>query len=244
MIVAVHQPNYLPYLGYFHKMAHCDVFVLLDDVQFARRSYTQRVKIKTPNGDRWLTIPVLTKDKRDQRINEVEIDNTQAWGKKHWKSLLHSYRQASYFSMHSDFFEGIYAREYHQLGGLNECLIRYLADELKISTSIVRASSLNVKGKRTERIINICKALGGDIYLSGISGRNYLTEEKFTEAGIQLQYQDFQHPIYPQLHDEFLPYMSVVDLLFNCGDESRYILLGQGQLTTVGADQVLFRVET
>lgn len=225
MIVAVHQPNYLPYLGYFHKMARCNVLVLLDNAQLGTRSYTQRVKIRSSNGDTWLTVPALVKDRHGQRINEVEIDNTQAWQKKHWKTLLQSYGKASWFARYSGFFEEIYQSEHHLLGQLNERLIRYVAEMLEISTQIVPESSLSVCGTGTERIINICRTLDADIYLSGQGGKNYLEEERFVESGIQLCYQSFEHPIYPQLHGEFLPYMSIIDLLFNCGDESRNILL-------------------
>lgn len=225
MIVAVHQPNYLPYLGYFHKMAQCDVFVLLDNVQFGTRPYTQRVKIKTPQGESWLTVPVLTKNKHNQRIHEVEIDHNQTWRKTHWKSLQQNYAKTPYFSHYRDFFEALYASEHCWLGQLNERLIRYLADKLEISVPLVLESSLRVTGEETERIINICQALGADTYLSGKSGRAYLNEARFEQAGLQLQYQDFQHPVYPQPYGEFLPYMAVVDLLFNCGDKSRDILL-------------------
>lgn len=238
MRVALHQPNYLPYLGYFHKMAHCDVFVLLDDVQFAKRSYTQRVKIRTEDGEAWLTVPVLTRKKRFQLICEVEIDAAKAWEKKHWKSLVQSYRKASCFAAYRDFFEGIYAQQHVRLGELNERLIRYLAGELGISTRIVKSSSLRIMGSRTPRIISICEALGGDSYLSGKSGRLYLDEVKFAEARIRLHYQDFQHPVYPQLHGEFRPYMSAVDLLFNCGDKSREILLAQGRILAATLDRV------
>lgn len=227
MIIAVHQPNYLPYLGYFHKMAQCDLFVLLDDVQLGTRSYTQRVKIRMSGGDTWLTVPVLTKDRPNQPINEVEIDNTQTWGKRHWKSLIHSYHKTRHFSRYSDFLEEIYKKEHPYLGEFNELLIQYLVNELDICTKIVKASSLKVNGQGSDRIINICQALGGDTYLSGKSGKDYLDEKKFAEAGIALQYQIFEHPIYPQLHGEFLAYMSIVDLLFNCGAESRSILLKQ-----------------
>lgn len=225
MRVAVHQPNYLPYLGYFHKMAQCDVFVLLDNVQFGTRPYTQRVKIKTAHRDSWLTVPVLSKNKHGQRIHEVEIDNNQPWRKTHWKSMQQNYAKAPYFSQYRDFFEEFYTREHQRLGQFNEFLIRYLAGKLEISTRLVPESSLHVAGEETDRIINICQALGADTYVSGKSGRDYLDEEKFVKANLQLQYHDFQHPVYPQLYGKFLPYMSVVDLLFNCGNNSRDILL-------------------
>lgn len=224
MKVTIHQPNYLPYLGYFHKMAQCDVFVLLDDVQFMKRSYTQRVKIKAASGDLWLTIPVFTKNRRSQIINEVEIDTTQPWERKHWKTLVQSYNKARYFSVYSEFFEAVYESKHQNLGEFNEHMILKLAAELDIHTRLIKASSLGVSGVRTEKIIGICKALGGDIYLSGTSGVHYLEEEKFHEAGIRLEYQEFQHPIYPQLHGGFEPNLSVVDLLFNCGRESKYYL--------------------
>ena len=235
MRVAIHQPNYFPYLGYFHKMANCDVFVILDDVDFAKRSYTQRTKISTPTGEAWLTIPVLTKDRGEQRISDVEIDNTQPWARKHWRTLLHSYQQARHFSSYSDSLAGTYEGEHRWLAELNVSLIRRVADLLGVATPLVKASSLKVEGKRTDRIIDICRKLGADGYVSGKSGRDYMDEGKVAEANILLYYQDFQHPVYQQVHGEFKYYMSILDLLFNCGEKSGQILLKQGNIALAEA---------
>lgn len=215
-------------------MANCDLFVILDDVAFTKRSYTQRTKISTPAGEAWLTIPALTKDRGEQRISDVEIDNKRPWARKHWRTLLHSYQQAPHFSSYTDFLAGTYEGEHRWLAELNVSLIRHVADLLGVATPLVKASSLNVEGKRTDRIIDICRTLSADGYVSGKSGRDYLDEGRFAEANIRLYYQDFQHPVYQQVHGEFKYYMSILDLLFNWGEESGQVLLKQGHIALAG----------
>lgn len=227
MIVAIHQPNYMPWLGFFHKLCSCDIFVLLDSVQFTKRGFQNRTKIKSPQGAAWLTVPVKTKGLYFQKTNDVRIDNTQDWAKKHWEAMESFYKKSSFFSLYAKCIKEVYSREWESLVCLNETLIRFIATTLKQPDKFLKASQLKVGGKSTELLLNICKEVGGNIYLSGISGRNYLKEELFMEAGIQIIYQDFTHPVYKQQFGEFISGLAVIDLLFNHGDKTLDILFGK-----------------
>lgn len=225
MIISVHQPQYLPWLGYFDKIMKSDIFVFLDNVQYKKREFQNRNKIRTKNGWLWLTIPVVTKERYYQKISEVEIDNTQHWQKEHWETIKMYYHQAKYFQNYKDFFEKIYSSKWDKLSSLNVEIIKYLLECLEIRTPIYFESELGLSGEATERIINICKKFKADTYLSGIGGKDYLDESRFDLENIKLVYQDFKHPTYPQVYPGFEPYMSVIDLLFNCGPESRKIIM-------------------
>jgi hypothetical protein len=228
MIIAIHQPNYLPYLGFFHKMAQSDIFVLLDNVQFVRDLFQQRNKIKTSHGWMWLTVPVKHNFLSKPNINEIEIDleRNANWGKKHWNSLTTNYGSAPYFKKYKEQLHDIYCfRTWTKLVDLNETLIKWVADELKIKVKFVRASSLGVEGKSTELLVNICKSLGADTYLSGRTGKSYMDEGLFIKNKINLQYHHFIHPTYKQLFGDFIPNMCILDLLFNHGDKSLDIIM-------------------
>lgn len=221
----MHQPEHLPWLGFFDKMRRCDVLVLLDTVQFARRDFQNRNRIKGPGGAIWLTVPVTSKGKVDQSIEDVEICNDQNWRKKCWNAIHHNYAKAPYFSIHRAFFEELYAREWTRLVELNVAVIRYLAEQLGIGTRIVASSELDVRVRGgTDVALGVCRAVGADVYLSGPFGKNYLDEGRLAESSIDVEYHDFEHPRYPQLFGGFLPQMSAIDLLFNCGKESCAIL--------------------
>lgn len=225
MIVAIHQPNYLPWLGFFYKIASCDIFVLADIVQYSKKGFINRNKIKTPQGTAWLTVGVLTKGRYGQLINEVEIDNGAPWARIHEKSISQNYSKAPYFKKYKAPFEDIYHREWERLVDLNEALIKVICQILGIrSVEFIRASELNVSGERAELPVNICRAVGADTYLSGPSGQKYMDEELFEKEGISLRYSDFKHPAYTQLWGDFIPNMSIIDLLFNEGGESLKIL--------------------
>lgn len=218
MIVSVHQPNYLPWLGYFLKIANSDIFVFLDNVPYTKNSIINRNKIKTEHGAMWLTVSVLTKGRYGQLINEVEINNNVPWSKIHWKTIWANYAKAPYFQSYSSLFESVYQREWRKLSELNETLIRLICEIFSIKgVKFIRASELNVSGKSTELLINICKALGADTYLSGFGGKKYMNEKLFEKRGIELKYYEFQHPIYKQLWGDFISNLSVIDLLFNEG---------------------------
>ena len=224
MKVAIHQPQYLPWLGYFDKIDQADCFVLLDDVQFKKNEWQNRNKIKTAAGWQWLTVPVL--HRFPQRICEVRINRTDPWSRKHLQALTSNYSSAPFFDLHRPFFEEIYGREWTLLVDLNVAAITYLAEALGIRTKLVMASSLPVPAEleATDRLIAICQAVGANTYLSGVGGREYLDLAPFEEAGIGVLFQAFQTRPYPQRFGAFVADLSIVDLLFNCNDQSLQII--------------------
>lgn len=228
MIVSVHQPQYIPWLGYFDKIARSDAFVFLDQVQYKEREFQNRNKICAKNKCMWLSVPVVSKGKGRQAISEVKIDNSFPWRRQHLNSLKSWYAGAAHFNDYFAFFEDAYSRDWEKLVDLNAHIIKYCLSRLSISTPLYYESGLGVNAQSTERIIAICKKMNADTYLSGEGGREYLEERKFDEAGIKLVYQDFAHPIYKQ-HSlpgggEFMAQLSILDLLFNEGPNSRKIL--------------------
>jgi hypothetical protein len=225
MIISVHQPQYIPWLGYFYKIATSEVFIFLDDVQYKKREFQNRNKIKTSEGSPWLTVPVLTKGSFEQTIREVRINREESWAKEHWKTIEHNYNRAPFFNEHRDFFTGLYSKKWDLLIDLSMEVIRYVNSYLKIETPVMMSSEFNLSSKSSERIIDICKRTGADVYLSGSGGKQYIDEKVFADNSIKLVYQDFSHPVYPQLHGAFVSHLSVLDLLFNCGPKSRDILL-------------------
>ena len=227
MIVSIHQPAYLPWLGYFHKIATADVFVIFDMTQFEKNSFINRNKIKTSQGPTWLTVPVITKGLFKKNIlTETQIDNSTLWTKKHWKAIKYNYNKAPFFNRYKDFFEEVYGREWIKLIDLCETITRYIVKQLGIKTEIIRTTAMNnVKGEKTDLILNVCKELGASAYFSGSLGKNYLEEYKFRKENIDVIYQNYMHPTYPQLYGSFEPYLSVIDLMFNCGNESLDIIL-------------------
>ncbi len=223
MIVAVHQPQYLPWLGYFDKIDRADLFVLLDTVQFKKNEWQNRNRIKTAQGWQWLTVPVAYRF--PQRINQVKINPQSNWARKHLLALRTNYSKAPYFSDYFEVFEEVLTENWQNLAALNIRLVRELTGLLGISTPLRLASELGgFPEGPDERLIAICQHLGAEVYLAGIGGRDYMNLEKFEKAGIEVVFQEFKHPVYPQLYGDFLPNLSVVDLLFNCGKQSLRIL--------------------
>jgi len=223
MMISVHQPQYLPWAGYFHKIYQSDAFVFLDNVQYKKGEYQNRNRLRTNDGWMWLTVPVLN-ERSYPVISDVCVDNSQDWRRRHWRALCVNYAKAPYFKQYSGFFEETYKREWVKLVDLNIHIIRYILEALGIDTPIYFESNLGIKTTNTARIIEICKILKADSYLSGAGGRAYLDEALFGENGIRLIYQDFKHPEYEQRRKPFTPFMSIVDLLFNHGEDSLSIL--------------------
>lgn len=217
MILAAHQPNFIPWIGYFHKMAQADKFVLADDVQYTTHGFINRNYIKTRQGKQWLTVPIITKGKGIQKINEVRIDKDQNWRQKHWSTLELNYKYAPYFEYYADYFEKLYKKEWEFLVDLNLELIELVRKQLNISCPVQLSSELNLISGATERIVNMAQQTGCTKYLSGASGKNYLDESQFGGAGVELIYSEFQHPVYRQQFEGFVPNLSVIDLLFNEG---------------------------
>ena len=233
MILSVHQPQYIPWLGYFHKIAKSDCFVFLDRVQYKPREFQNRNKIRTKEGWIWLSVPVLCKGRYRQSIYDVLIDNGFPWARKHLMSLKSWYARAEFFDAHFPFFQQVYTKNWEKLIDLNIAIINYLLNQLNISTPVYFESKLDIGQTKTSRIIEICQKLKAGTYLSGAGAKAYLEEEKFVQAGIKLIYQDFLHPVYRQqfclVDKDFIPFMSTLDLLFNEGPKSREILLGGNQ---------------
>jgi hypothetical protein len=227
VVVTIHQPEHLPWLGFCHKATLADVFVLLDVVQFRKNYFQNRNRILGPNGPMWLTVPVLLRGHTRKTIAEMEIHNGVPWSQKWWRSLRHAYGGAPYFDAHAAFFESVAARRWTRLADLNVALIEYLFDALQVRCRLVRASALSVAGARSELLLDICARLGASAYLAGQHGRDYLDESLFDARGIEVRYHAFAHPSYPQKHGgPFVSHLSVVDLLFQCGPNSSAILRG------------------
>lgn len=227
MILAAHQPNYLPWAGFFCKMARCDVFVLLDSVQYARRSYTARCLIKQSDGlKHWLSVPVRKKGRYYQTIAEVEIDNELSWPRDHRRTLESNYAKAPYFEKHRQLVDLAYGQRWDNLCQMNTELIGHLAELLGLRPRIVKLSELGIRESSTELLVSLCQRMGADTYLSGPSGGRYLEKERFDEAGIKLEIFRYWPKPYPQLWGEFVPGLSVIDLLFNCGGQAARRELG------------------
>jgi len=223
MIITIHQPNFLPWIGYFYKILKCERFVFLDNVQYTKNSFINRNKIKTSQGELWLTVPVSFHF--GQKIFEVKIDNSFDWRKKHLKTLELNYRKAPFFDEIYSLIEEVYYKDgWESISDLNIELILKICNYLNIEREFIRSSDLGVDGKATELLISIVKELNGKVYLSGFGGAKYQEERLFEEAGIKLVYYDFQHPIYNQLYGSFIPNLSIIDLLFNSGKLSADVI--------------------
>ncbi|RJR21266.1 MAG: hypothetical protein C4581_02205 [Nitrospiraceae bacterium] len=231
MILSVHQPQYMPWLGLFDKIAKSDCFVFLDQVQYKEREFQNRNKIRTKDGWMWLTVPVQSSGTGRKKICDVLIDNSNGWRKKHFNSIKTWYQSSLYFNDYIPFFEDILSRETERLVHINIDMMKYILKELEITTPLYYEHNLGISATKTDRIIEICKKFKATAYLSGEGGRGYLEEYKFDRAGIKLIYQKFKHPVYHQQYagkgSAFIPYMSSVDLLFNEGPYSKQILIGE-----------------
>lgn len=218
MNLSVHQPAYLPWLGYFDKIIKSDVFVFLDSVQFEKNSFTNRNKIKTPQGAIWLTIPVKTKGHIGNTLADIEIDNIQNWQKKHLNTIFMSYKKAPRFGECYSKLENLYQQQYQLLSELCWNQLLFWLREFGCKTEVVRSTTLLIDAKKSDLILELCRHFNADHYISGVLGKNYLKEEDFLNNGIMVSYQDYQHPVYPQLWGDFLPYMSILDFWMNTND--------------------------
>jgi hypothetical protein len=203
-------------------MLRSDIFVFLDDVQYEKNYLINRNKIRTSDGSMWLTIPVHAK--HDSLINDVKIDNSQNWGERHKKSILINYAKAKFLKDYVNFFDTLYEKQFDRLIDINVEIILYLMKTLDIKTKTIFSSELNVEGMGSDRILNICKSLNADSYISGQFGKNYLNIESFKNSGITIELQNFIHPVYTQCYNPFVPNMSIIDLMFNEGINSKNIL--------------------
>ncbi|MBP1694864.1 MAG: hypothetical protein H6Q41_52 [Deltaproteobacteria bacterium] len=219
--VAIVQSNYIPWKGYFDLIAAVDEFILYDDMQYTRRDWRNRNQIKTPQGLQWLTVPVKVKGKYHQTIRETEIEEVD-WAKDHWKSLCHSYRRAKHFEAIAQKLEPLYLQtEHSHLSQLNRTLIEWVCSMLGIKTKISNSWDYELIDGKTERLADLCAQVGANEYISGPAARGYIDETIFAERGIKLTWFDYTgYPEYPQLWGDFIHTVSILDLLFNCGNEA------------------------
>ncbi len=234
-VLSIHQPNYLPWLGYFYKIYKSDVFVILDNVQYVKNSIANRNKIKNNKGEAiWLTVPVKISKGHDQNYNEIKIDYEQKWQQKHINFLREYYRKALYFDDYFTEISEIIKLRFNTLAELNTELIKYFCSKLLIETPIYISSAFNQEfGKKNLQNINICKYFEATTYLSGEGAKKYNDEELFKSNNIKLKYSAFELPQYSQLFGTFIPNLSVVDIIFNCGPESTKILKDSYQLQNI-----------
>lgn len=223
MKVVILQPSYIPWRGYFDQIRRADLFIFYDDVQYDKNGWRNRNQIKTSSGKQWLTIPVHSKGvTKGIPIKDVRIDQSKPWRKKHLNSLSYAYAKAPYFKEYLPWLESIYNREDEFLSEFTISTTKEIAQKLGIhSTRFMCSSEIkNVKGKKTERVIQILKHVGADHYLSGPSAKDYIDYAAFDEARISLEFMDYDYPAYHQLHPPYDPFVSILDLIFMQGDES------------------------
>lgn len=224
MIVGIHQPNYLPWLGYFHKMQSCDVFVLLDDVLCSNKA-ERRNAVKGSNGIVSLSLPIKNKK---SLIKDIELNNELNWKHRHMSSLQGCYVKSDYWEEISPWLYDIYQHTGSKLIDLNLETIELIRHYLGINTPMIRSSELSgINGDKNQKIINICKSLGADVYLSGMGAKTYMDQTVYQNNDIKVVYQMFEHPIYPQRWGKFIPNLSAIDLLLNSGPDARHYLTKQ-----------------
>lgn len=223
--IAIHQPGYLPWLPFFKKIIDAELFVFLDDVQYEKNGFQNRNKIRTSTNSTWLTVPVHAK--LDSNLNEIKIDTKINWSRKHKKTLQTNYSNSQYFEEIWKYFESIYDTHFDFLIELNMKIIKIMMELLCIRTKTVLSSELNISGKGSKRIMEICKMLDADTYISGtgLPGKKYLEIDDFAKNNINIKFYDFQYPVYHQCYEPFMPNLSTIDLLFNEGKNSKDILL-------------------
>jgi hypothetical protein len=223
-IAGIMQPTYLPWLGYFDLIDQSDVFILLDDVQFVQKSWQQRNRIKTAQGALWLSVPVLSSGKRFQLIRNTEIDLTQTWQEKHFKSIALSYAKAGYAKDYLPGIKAIYERPWKSLCDLNEALLFFLMEAFGIRTPVIRASSLTTRSDKNEHIIDICRQVNADILYDAGGAVEAIDAGLIQTNWIRVVFQEYEHPCYRQMHGNFISHLSAIDLLLNEGPGSMAII--------------------
>lgn len=237
MIVAAHQPNFIPWLGYFDKMRKADLFITVDHVQLERQSFQNRTRIKTGAGARWITVPLVQRS-RSERIVDKLVDNSRRgrfrWSRKMYLTLKYAYQSAPYFRTYDPALREIFDARWERLAELNARMIDLCRRALGIRTPMVNSSLMGIEGSKSEMVLNMCLSAGADAYLAGHgASRDYLDVEAFERAGVRVIWQDFEHPTYTQRprSEEFIPNLSALDLILNCGPKSREIMREIGART-------------
>jgi hypothetical protein len=225
--VVVLQPGYLPWLGFFDQLRRADVFVYYDDVQYDKHGWRNRNRIKTQAGPLWLTVPVRHAGLGFPRILDVEIEARRPWARKHVASIRQAYAAAPFAHRYIPELEALLHSRWDRLVDLDIAVASMMAGWFGLERRVERSSTLGVGGARSERLVRICQRFGANVYLSGAAAQSYLDVPLFEQHGIHVEWQQFTHPVYPQLHGAFVPFLSAIDLLLNCGNGARAVLLGE-----------------
>lgn len=235
------QPGYLPWLGFFDQIERCDVFVLYDELPYTTDSWRNRNRIRMPQGWRWLTVPVVNKGSRQKTIRDIEISEQGNWRRNHWLTIRNHYARAPFFPAYEAFFAYVYEKQWRYLVDLDVEVIVYLLQALRIKTKLLLASEKGFEAgfahmhtadpDPTDRVAFLCRQLGADRFLEGALGRDFMEPARLEPHGVTLEFQAYQHPYYHQLFGGFIPYLSVIDLLFNHGPDSLDILTGRKVLS-------------
>jgi hypothetical protein len=239
-VLVAHQAEFMPWLGFFSKAAMGDIYLILDDTQFKKKNFQNRNKIRdySKDGWAWLSVPLINKDKIQMLDKMVFV--TDDWKREHLKAIKHAYARAPFFNDFYNLIEDIYLKQKtNRLIDLNLELIKFGLKCFEVLTPVYLTSEINatirkITGEKTDFIIDMCKVVGARVLVAGQGGKEYIEEDKFRNNDIQLVYQKFSHPVYTQMHGNFLPYMSFIDLLFNHGGEARHILTkSEYELSTI-----------
>ncbi len=233
--VAMLQSNYIPWKGVFDLINKVDVFVFYDDVQYTKRDWRNRNKIRTSNGDLWLTVPVFTKGKREQIICDVEINQDSNWQEKHYNTLRLNYSKAPYFEKYKYILEDFYIKhKWKKLSEMNIYMTKEICKILNITTEFKNSVDLECFGdKNGEKVIKICNKLNCDYFINGPSSKEFMNEELFKNNNITLEYMTYDYPEYKQLHEPFCHNVTILDLLFNTGDDAPYYIWGWRKHDTI-----------
>jgi hypothetical protein len=224
-VISINQPAYLPWLGYFDRIANSDHHIVLDHVQFEKNSMVNRNKVLSKNGEVMLTVPVKTSGNfGDLAINNLQIGGPPNWQKKHWQSIYFNYKKTAYFKKYADNLEYIYNSPWLKLNDLLKAQLSFFLNALNIKTEISYSSDYTWRGNKSELVLEICKKFYANKYISGMHGKEYLDIDSFIKQDIAVDFQDYQHPCYSQMSESFCSHLSILDLLFNHGEKSLAIL--------------------
>lgn len=223
MKVSIHQPNFLPYPGYFNKIKQSDIFVIYDTAQYVKDRWDNRNKIRINDGSAYLTVPLNNKNSFKKLFHEIPLPENQAWKKKHVQTLYANYKKSNYFEEIFDFIDVHYETDYKMFSSFSTELIKFMMSKFEISTELILSSSLELDTSKraTEQLVAITRKVGADCYLSGLSGKNYLDIKRFEDKGLKVEFQNYNAKTYRQRFKGFIPNLSAIDLIFNNGPHSK-----------------------
>ncbi|NVJ48315.1 MAG: WbqC family protein [Cytophagia bacterium] len=219
--IAITQSNYIPWKGYFDMISRCDVFVLYDTAQYTKRDWRNRNLIKTPEGLKWLTIPVKVKGQFYQSIRDTKVSD-KSWAAKHWKTIEYCYKKTPYFDLYSSVVRDIYLScDLEYLSDINLLFLKEICAILNIDTEFRFSKDFEIRGGRTGKLVNLCNDLEASKYITGPAAKGYIEEEAFSENGIELEWMNYSnYREYPQMYGQFEHAVSIIDLIFNTGPDS------------------------